>query len=59
MGKAQCELCSFYVYDEEYAEYICDISMDQDEMERIHLKKHSECPYFHIADDYSIVRKQN
>ncbi len=59
MAKAQCDLCSFYVYNDELAEYICDISMDQDEMERIHSQKYSACPYFHLGDDYSIVRKQN
>ena len=39
-----CESCEFYDYDEEWDEYVCMISLDEDEM---------------IYDEYKSVRKQN
>ena len=27
-GTASCGTCAYYVYDDEYEEYVCDISMD-------------------------------
>ncbi len=51
-----CDFCKNYVYDEEYEEYICLASMDQDDVYRIRSAK--QCPYYQSDDDYLIVRKQ-
>ena len=32
MGK--CESCVWYVYDEEYDDYLCDMDLDEDELAR-------------------------
>ena len=31
-GQYSCEFCSNYVYDEEYEEYACVVSMDEDDL---------------------------
>ena len=54
----QCEACCFYNYDEEYDEYICDVDLDEDEMERLRYSGKNFCPYFRGGDDYTIVRRQ-
>ena len=28
----KCESCVFYLYDEEYDDYVCDMDLDEDEM---------------------------
>lgn len=30
----KCETCVFYLYDEEYDDYVCDMDLDEDEMVR-------------------------
>ena len=30
----QCEACCFYNYDEDYDEYICDVDLDEDEIDQ-------------------------
>ena len=53
-----CEFCAFYVYDDDgYAE--CDVNLDEDEMARFMSYSDWDCPYFHMDDEYAIVRKQN
>ena len=32
---ADCNSCSFYVYDEDYEEYDCQVNMDEDDYARI------------------------
>ena len=53
-----CEFCSNYVYDEEYEEYACVVSMDEDDIARLMQSGHAECPYFSYGDEYRIARKQ-
>lgn len=57
-GAASCATCTYYIYDDEYEEYVCDISMDEDEYIRLISDQHYECPYYRNGDDYRIVRKQ-
>lgn len=59
MADVICENCVFYTYDEEYEDYMCDVSMDEDEIMRIESSKYKKCPYFRDGDDYKIVKKQN
>ena len=49
----------FDEYDEEDECYYCSVNMDEDDMMRFLASPHSQCPFFHIYDEYKIVRKQN
>ncbi|HIZ45015.1 MAG TPA: hypothetical protein H9672_09940 [Firmicutes bacterium] len=55
---ANCEACANYQYEEEYGYYICNASLDEDEMGRFLSGSFSECPYFQLDDEYAVVRKQ-
>jgi len=59
MNKTNCEYCANYVYDEEMDCYYCQINLDEDEMARFMQQKMDSCHYFHLYDEYKIVRKQN
>ncbi len=56
---ALCAQCAFYIYDEEYDEYVCDVQMDEDDYYRISEGHYKVCPYYRNGDEYLIVRKQN
>ena len=58
MSSNQCELCTYYIYDEDLEMYVCDVNLDQDDVEFLY-NKHTSCQYFHLNDEYAIVRKQN
>ena len=58
MGQYSCEFCSNYVYDEEYEEYGCVVSMDEDDYARQLQNPTASCPYFSYGDEYRIARKQ-
>ena len=51
--------CAYYVYDEEYESYFCDMSLDEDEMMRFMQGAFDNCPYYRLGDEYAVVRKQN
>ncbi len=54
----RCETCSNYVFDEDYEYYVCEASLDEDEMARFLSGSRFECPYYQLDDEYCIVRKQ-
>jgi hypothetical protein len=54
-----CETCAYYVYDEEYEAYLCDIDIDEDDYGRMMNDSHFSCPYYRNGDEYAVVRKQN
>ncbi len=54
----QCDQCAFFVYDEDYEEYVCDIDMDEDEYSILMSNENVSCPFFRDGDDYKIVRHQ-
>jgi hypothetical protein len=55
---SKCESCNFFVYDELYDDYICDMDLDEDEMIRS-LSSHTDsCPYWRPGDEYITARKQ-
>lgn len=58
MGKTICEYCANYVYDEDYEYYVCDMNLDEDEMERFLSSTYDNCPYYRNGDEYMVVRKQ-
>lgn len=55
----RCEDCEFYDYDEEYDAYICQVSLDEDEMADFVAGQTGRCPYFRFYDEYKSVQKQN
>ena len=55
---ANCDYCSNFVYDEDSECYVCDMSLDEDEMVRFLTGTYANCPYFQYDDEYKIVRKQ-
>ena len=57
-AKTSCEMCSNYVYDEDYDYYVCEMDLDEDEMYRCLSSSVDSCPYFRGEDEYQIVRKQ-
>lgn len=59
MNNSNCENCAYYIYDDEYDCYFCDINLDEDEMGRFLSGNTSNCPYYNPFDEYKIVRKQN
>ena len=56
--KTCCEECAYFIYDEEYESYFCDMSLDEDEMLRFMQGSFDNCPYFRLGDEYAVVRKQ-
>lgn len=54
----QCESCAFYVYDDEYEEYYCDINMDEDDAARMMQSKYEACPFYRNGDEYETVKHQ-
>lgn len=59
MKAFDCENCINFYYDYDYEEYMCGISMDEDEIYRLNNDKKACCPYFRAGDEYTIVKKQN
>lgn len=55
---SKCESCNFFVYDELYDDYVCDMDLDEDETARFIGGSFSDCPYYRPGDEYTIVRKQ-
>lgn len=55
---AGCDTCGNYVYDEDYGYYVCEASLDEDEMAAFLGNRRFECPYYQPGDEYLIVRKQ-
>ena len=53
-----CETCLYYVYDEEFEEYYCDIDMDEDDMARFYSSRQKECPFWRNGDEYETVKHQ-
>ena len=35
-----CSSCAYYIYDEEYDEYVCDAAMDEDDYVRLRMEPH-------------------
>lgn len=58
-SQSQCNMCAYYVYDDDYGDYICEMNFDEDELSRyLQFGNKYNCPYFHLGDDYAVARKQ-
>ena len=53
-----CENCAYYAYDDEYECYVCEVTLDEDEMCRFLSGSTRECPYYRNGDEYAVARKQ-
>ncbi len=58
MKSGTCDTCEFYDYDGEWDEYVCNISLDEDEMIDFLGKNTKACPYYRYYDEYKSVHKQ-
>ena len=54
----RCEDCEFYDYDEDLDAYVCQVSLDEDEMVSFISGNTGRCPYFRFYDEYKSVHKQ-
>ena len=54
----KCENCNFYVYDEYYDDYVCDLYLDEDELVRFMNRKSDTCPYRKLDDEYKSAARQ-
>ena len=52
------ESCNFFIYDELYDDYVCDMDLDEDEMMRFLSSHTDDCPYWRPGDEYITARKQ-
>lgn len=57
-GSSSCDSCSNYIYDEDCEYYVCDVDLDEDEMQRFMSDSVQSCPYYQLDDEYAVVRKQ-
>ena len=57
-GSGTCESCEFYDYDEELDAYVCQVSLDEDEMISFISGQTGRCPYYRYYDEYKSVHKQ-
>ena len=55
---SKCESCNFFIYDELYDDYVCDMDLDEDEMVRFLSSHTANCPYWRPGDEYITARKQ-
>jgi len=53
-----CDSCEFYDYDEEWGEYVCSMSLDEDEMIDFLGGNTRGSPYYRYYDEYKSVHKQ-
>ena len=56
---ARCEDCVYFDFDEDYNDYICTQSLDEDELALLTRDGARSCPYFRFYDEYKSVQKQN
>ena len=55
---SNCDTCIYYIYDEDYDCYCCEVNLDEDEMARFLSGTCYCCPYYRLDDEYAIVKKQ-
>ena len=55
---SKCESCQYFVYDDIYDDYVCDMDLDEDEMVRFLSNQADDCPFWRPGDDYRTARRQ-
>ena len=56
--QGSCESCLYYEYDEDYECYVCEVNLDEDEMERFLRSANDSCPFYRPGDEYRTARRQ-
>ena len=46
-----CETCAYFVFDEDYEEYICSADMDEDDYARLMQDGSRKCPFWWNGDE--------
>ncbi len=54
-----CDSCVHFMYDEYYDCEMCELDLDEDELERFAERRYAECPYYRFYDEYKSVQRQN
>ncbi len=57
--RTSCDDCAFFAYDDYSECYVCEMSLDEDELMRFMQSSFDNCPYYRPGDEYAVVRKQN
>ncbi len=53
-----CDTCTYFAWDEDSEEYVCEVDMDEDEVYRLQMNHYKECPFYRNGDEYQVVRHQ-
>lgn len=53
-----CDTCVNYTYDEDCQYYVCEASLDEDDMVQFLSNQRFSCPYYRLEDEYLVVRHQ-
>ena len=60
--ETDCTHCLYYDYDEDYGDFVCNLSLDEDEFVRLSAYgsgRSVRYPYYRFYDEYKSVRRQN
>ncbi len=55
---SNCESCVFYDYDDELDSYVCEMNLDQDDLDKFLRGTTQNCPFYRFYDEYKSVHKQ-
>lgn len=53
-----CESCEFYEYDGDLDDYVCQLSLDEDERYALGSYGSRGCHYYRYYDEYKSVHRQ-
>lgn len=57
--QTNCEDCMYYDFDYDMEEYYCSQScFDEDDLAKLSMDPHYQCPYYRQGNEYTIVNKQ-
>ena len=55
---SNCDTCLYYIYDEDFEAYMCDMDMDEDDYAHLMTDSAFCCPYYQNDNEYAVVKKQ-
>lgn len=53
-----CESCAYFEFDDEAGCFICNMNLDEDEMQRFLMQQTKDCSYYKFFDEYDLAKKQ-
>ena len=56
---ARCEDCIYFDFDEDYDDYICTQSLDEDQLDQRRPAAAKRCPYIGYYQHYKPLENQN